>query len=103
MKLFEKGDVVLVDGPPGRVIGEVLDASTPDEMPDLGPGSSSAEAKAVMREMHMDLILLIGHKHGDHGVCFFAVHNPDGWCDLHGQRLTVLKGYAVELPLTSEN
>jgi hypothetical protein len=37
-KPFEKGDIVVVTGPPGEVIGEVLDASTPDEMPDLGPG-----------------------------------------------------------------
>ena len=104
MKLFEKGDVVLVEGPPGRVLGEVLDASTPDEMPDLGPGSASKEAMDVMREMRVDLILLIGHKHEDRDVMFFAVHNPDGWHDLHGQKLTVLKGYAVELsPLTTNN
>jgi len=103
MKLFEAGDVVMVDGPPGRVFGEVLDASTPDEMPDLGPGSCSKEALDLMREMHVDLILLIGHKHEGRDVMFFAVHNPDGWHDLHGQKLTVLKGYAVELPLATDN
>ncbi len=100
---FAVGDRVLVSGPPGEVIGEVLDASTPDEMPDLGPGSCSKEAKDAMREQHVDLILLIGHRHDDQQVCFFAIHSPNGWTDLHGQRLAVLKGYAVELPLTTEN
>jgi hypothetical protein len=92
-KHFEKGDIVLVNGPPGGVIGEVLHASTPDELPDLGPGSASKEALAVMREMRVDLVLLIAHKHEGREVCFFAVHNADGWVDLHGQELTVLKGY----------
>ncbi|HZT29196.1 MAG TPA: hypothetical protein VFA33_04895 [Bryobacteraceae bacterium] len=101
MKLFGKGDVVLVEGPPGRVLGEVLEASTPAEMPDLGPGSCSAEAKAAMREQHVDVLLLIRHKHDDQDVCFFALHNPDGWRDLHGQKLTILKRY--ELPLTTGN
>jgi len=103
MKLFEKGDVVLVEGPPGRVLGEVLDASTADEMTDLGPGSASKEALDTMREMNVDLILLVGHKHNNQEVCFFAVHNPNGWTDLHGQKLTVLKGYLVELPLNTNN
>ena len=86
---FVVGDTVLVSGPPGEVVGQVLEAASPDEMPDLGPGSFSKEAKDVMREMHVDLILLIGHKHDDREVCFFALHNPDGWVDLHGQKLTV--------------
>ena len=103
LKLFEAGDVVMVDGPPGRVFGEVLEASTPEEMPDLGPGSCSKEALDLMREMHVDLILLIGHKHVGRDVMFFAVHNPDGWHDLRGQKLTVLKGVLVEIPLTSNN
>jgi len=103
MKLFQEGDVVLVDGPPGQVLGEVLHASTPDEMPDLGPGSCSKKALDLMREMRVDLILLIGHKHEGSDVVFFAVHNPDGWTDLHGQKLKVLKGYAVELPPTGNN
>ena len=92
-KPFEKGDIVVVTGPPGEVIGEVLDASTPDEMPDLGPGSASKEAVDVMREMRVDLVLLIAHQHEGQEVCFFAVHNPDGWADLHGQKLRVLRGY----------
>jgi hypothetical protein len=100
---FVVGDTVLVSGPPGEVLGQVLEAASPDEMPDLGPGSFSKEAKDVMREMHVDLILLIGHKHDDREVCFFAVHNPAGWVDLHGQKLTVLKGYPVVMPLTTDN
>jgi hypothetical protein len=94
-RVFAVGDKVLISGPPGEVVGEVLEAVTPDEMPDLGLGSFSTEARELMREMRVDLILLIGHKHDDRDVCFFAVHNPDGWVDLHGQRLTVLKGYMV--------
>ena len=93
MKPFEKGDIVHVAGPPGEVIGEVLEAATPDEMPDLGPGSTSKEALDVVREMRVDLMLLIAHRHDDRTVCFWAVHNPDGWVDLQGQKLTVLKGY----------
>lgn len=100
---FVVGDTVLVSGPPGEVLGQVLEAASPGEMPDLGPGSFSKEAKDVMREMRVDLILLIGHKHDDREVCFFAVHNPDGWVDLHGQKLTVLKGYPVVIPLTTDN
>jgi hypothetical protein len=95
MNPFSKGDTVLVTGMAGDVIGEVLEAASPDEMPDLGPGSFSKEAMDVMREMGVDLILLIGHKHDGGAVCFFAVHNPDGWADLRGQTLTVLKGYPV--------
>ena len=89
---FETHDCVLVSGMCGDVLGEVIEAATPDEMPDLGPGSLSAEAKDILREIHVDLILLIGHKHGDCDVCFFAVHNSEGWLDLQGQKLTVLKG-----------
>ena len=99
---FVVGDTMLVSGPPGEVLGEVLEAASPNEMPDIGPGSFSMEAKDVMREMHVDQILLMGHKHYGREVCFFAVHNPDGWTDLHGQKLTVLKGYAVDLPITTE-
>jgi len=95
MKPFEKGDVVLVAGSPGRVLGEVLEASSPDEMPDLGPGLCSKEALDLMREMQVDLMLLIAHQHDGRAVCFWAVHTPDGWVDLHGQSLTVLKRYPV--------
>ncbi len=49
----------------------------------------------VMREQHVDLILLIQHKHDDQDVCFFAIHNPNGWTDLRGQELNVLKGYNI--------
>ncbi len=93
MKPFEKGDIVHVAGPPGEVIGEVLEAATPDEMPDLGPGSKSEEVLDLVREMRVDLILLIAHRHDDCTVCFWAVHNPGGWVGLQSQELTVLKGY----------
>jgi hypothetical protein len=91
MRPFDKGDRVVVAGLPGEVIGEVLEAATPDEMPDLGPGSASKEAKDVMREMHVDLMLLIKHEHSGQPVCFWAVRNPHGWVDLQGNELTIRK------------
>jgi hypothetical protein len=86
---FSAGDKVTVSGSPGTVIGKVLRAASPDEMPELGPGSFSKEVKDVMHEMRVDLMLLIGHRHNDKSVCFWAVHTPGGWSDLHGQRLRV--------------
>jgi hypothetical protein len=88
-----KTEFVLVNGPSGEVIGEVLEAATPDQLPDLGPGSASNEVLGVMREMRVDLVLLIAHRHEGRKVCFFALRNPGGWVDLHGQELRVLKGY----------
>jgi len=61
MKQFAEGDKVMVIGPPGAVVCEVFHAASPDQMPDLGPGSLSKEAVEVMREMHVDLMLLLGH------------------------------------------
>jgi hypothetical protein len=90
---FAVRDRILVSGVSGEVMGVVIEAATVDEMPDLGPGSLSKEAKDVMREMRVDFMLLISHQHNGRTVCFWAVHNPDGWTDLHGQSLTVLKGY----------
>jgi hypothetical protein len=89
---FAVGDRVLVSGVSGEVIGEVIEAATVDEMPDLGPGSLSKEAKDVMREMLVDFVLLIGHPHSGRAVCFWAVRNPTGWLDLHGQKLVIRKG-----------
>jgi hypothetical protein len=89
---FVIGDTVVVSGAPGEVVGEVLEAATPDEMPDLGPGSFSKEALDIMREMRVDLMLLIGHRHDGMPLCFWAVHNPNGWVDLHGQKLVLRKG-----------
>jgi hypothetical protein len=91
---FNAGDRVVVTGPPGRVVGEVLEAATPNKMPDLGPGSRSLEAMDLIREMRVDLVLLIGHVHDGKQVCFFALHNPSGWVDLRGQTLTLLKADA---------
>ncbi len=45
-----------------------------------------------MRAMRVDVMLLIGHQHEGNAVCFWAVHNPDGWVDLHSQKLTILIG-----------
>jgi hypothetical protein len=93
LKPFSVGDVVLVDGPPGEVVGEVLHAMTIDELPDCGLGSMSKLAKNMMRAIPVDLVLLVGHQHGDRDVCFCALHTPEGWMDVQGQRLAVLKGY----------
>ena len=60
---------------------------------------SFGSASCILCELHSPPgavfvpVLLIAHKHEDREVCFFAVHNQDGWVDLHGQELTVLKGY----------
>jgi hypothetical protein len=91
MKQFAEGDKVMVIGPPGAVVCDVFHAASPDQMPDLGPGSLSKEAVDVMREMRVDLMLLLGHEHDGLPVCFWAVHNPNGWVDLHGQELQVRK------------
>jgi hypothetical protein len=91
MRPFAKGDRVVVVGPPGEVTGKVLEATTPEELPDLGPGSASKEAKDAMQEMHVDLMLLIRRQHEGRPVCFWAVHNPNGWVDLQGQPLTIRK------------
>ena len=45
-----------------------------------------------MREMRVDFMLLIGHRHNGRAVCFWAVRNPTGWLDLHGQKLVIRKG-----------
>ena len=95
LKLFAKGDIVLVLGAAGEVLGTVLAASTIEEMPYLGPASDSKKALDVLREMRVDLMLLIEHLHEETPVCFWAVHNPNGWVDLHKQKLTILKGYPV--------
>jgi hypothetical protein len=100
---FSVGDRVLVAGPAGQVIGEVLQVATPAEMPPIEGAPPPEDVRSILREWRVDLILLIGHRYDDQQVCFFAFHNPDGWTDLHGQKLTVLKGYAVGLPLTTEN
>jgi hypothetical protein len=91
---FAVRDRILVSGVSGEVIGEVIEAATVNEMPDLGPGGLSKEAKAVMREVGVDFVLLIGHRHNGRGVCFWAVRTPTGWADLHGQKLVIRKGGA---------
>jgi hypothetical protein len=89
---FAVRDRILVSGVSGEVIGEVIEAATLDEMPDLCPGSLSNEAKDVIREVGVDFLLLIGHRHNGRAVCFWAVRNPAGWFDLHGQQLVIRKG-----------
>ncbi len=91
-RLFSVRDRILVSGVSGEVMGEVIEAATLDDMPDLGPGSLSKEAKDVLREMRVDFALLIGHQRNGRAVCFWAVHNPSGWFDLHGQRPVIRKG-----------
>ena len=95
LKPFEEGDLLLVSGPPGEVLGTVLHASTVEEMPDLGQGSDSKHALDIMREMQVDLMLLIEHLLNNKPVCFWAVHNPNGWVDLRGQKLTIQKTYPM--------
>jgi hypothetical protein len=53
---FAIGDRVLVQGPRGEVVGEVIHACTPYEMPQLGPGSRSHEAHQLMHEWKVDFL-----------------------------------------------
>jgi len=88
---FAEGDRVLVEGPPGEVVGLVTHASTPYEMPHLGRGSSSHEAHQLMHEWGVDFLALIQHRHNGQDVHFFALRHPGGWRDLHGQHLRITK------------
>jgi len=88
---FAVGDRVLVHGPPGEVIGDVLEAATPYEMPDLGQGARAHEAHQIMHEWRIDFMLFIAHKHDDNEVMFVALRHPGGWRDLRGQDLRIAK------------
>jgi hypothetical protein len=88
---FRERDLVHVEGSVGEVVGQVLHASTPYDMPDLGPGSASHEAHQLMHEWRVDFLLLIRHRHGEDTICFFALRNTHGWCDLKGQSLEITK------------
>ena len=88
---FAVGDRVLVAGPPGQVVGEVIEAATPYEMPDLGPESVSHQAKQIMHEWRVDFLVVIRHKHDGQLVGFFALRHPGGWRDLRGQNLQIAR------------
>jgi hypothetical protein len=88
---FAVGDRVLVAGPPGQVVGEVIEAATPYEMPDLGPESVSHQAKQIMHEWRVDFLVVIRHEHYGQMVGFFALHHPGGWRDLRGQDLQIAR------------
>jgi len=86
------GDRVIVSGPPGDVVGEVMHIAAPDELPDLGPGTNSAEARAIIHEMGVDLVAAITHLHNDEPVMFCALHLSDeSWRDLRGQPLRITR------------
>jgi len=86
---FAVGDRVLIAGPAGEVIGEVLKVATPEALPQIEGAPPAKEVQTILREWHVDLLLLITHKHGGEDVCFFALRLPGGWRDLHGQDLQV--------------
>jgi len=88
---FAEGDHVLIEGPSGEVVGEVVHACTPYEMPHLGPGTASHEAHQVMHEWKVDFLVLIKHHHDQRDQCFFALRHPGGWRDLRGQDLVITK------------
>ena len=88
---FVVGDRVLVVGPPGELVGAVIEAATPYEMPDLGPRSASHQARQVMYEWQVDFLIVILHKHDNRIVGFFALRHPGGWRDLRGHDLTITK------------
>jgi hypothetical protein len=88
---FAVGDRVLVAGPPGQVVGEVIEAATAYEMPGLGPASASHQAKQIMHEWRVDFLVVIRHEHAGQLVGFFALHHPSGWRDLRGQDLQITR------------
>jgi hypothetical protein len=85
------GDRALVIGPPGEVTGKILQVAAPEEMPQIQGAPPAEDVQAILREWHVDLLLLIAHKHEGQGVCFFALHHPGGWRDLNGQDISVTK------------
>lgn len=88
---FAVGDCVLVAGPRGEVICEVLQVSAPGEIPRIEGAPPAEEVQAILREGHIDLLLLIAHKYEGQEVCFFALRHPGGWRDLRGQDIGVTK------------
>jgi hypothetical protein len=88
---FAVGDRVLVQGPPGEVIGEVLEAATPYEMPDLGQAARSHETHQIMHEWRIDFLVFIAHKNDGRDVMFVALRHPGGWRDLRGQDLQITR------------
>jgi hypothetical protein len=90
---FAVGDRVLVAGPPSQVVGEVIEAATPYEMPSLEPASASAahQAKQIMHEWRVDFLVVIRHVHAGQLVGFFALHHPGGWRDLRGHDLQIAR------------
>jgi len=71
------------------VTGEVLQVSAPEEMPHIEGAPPAKDVHAILREWHVDLVLLIAHKHEGQDVCFFALRHPVGWRDLHGTDIQV--------------
>ena len=83
------GDRVLVLGPPGEVMGEILQIAAPRDMPQIEGAPPATDVQAILREWHIDMLLLIAHKHEGQDVCFFALRHPGGWRDLRGQDISV--------------
>jgi hypothetical protein len=85
------GDRVLVLGPPGEVVGDVLQIAAPEDMPQIEGPPPAEQVKEILREFQVDLLLLIAHKHDAQDVCSFALRHPGGWRDLHGQDIQIAK------------
>ena len=83
------GDCVLVAGPAGEVTGAVLEVAAPEDMPQIEGAPPAKDVQAILREWHVDRLLLVAHKHEGQDVCFFALHHPGGWRDLRGQDISV--------------
>ena len=63
--------------------------AAPEDMPQIEGAPPAKEVQAILREWHVDLLLLIAHKHEGQDVCFFALRHPGGWRDLRGQDIQV--------------
>ena len=85
------GDRVLVLGPPGEVMGESLQIAAPQDMPQIEGAPRATDVQVILREWHVDQLLLLAHKHAGQDVCFFVLHHPGGCCDSCGQDISVTR------------
>lgn len=75
---FHVGDLVVISGPPGELVGEVLAATTPYEMPEIGGPQFTHQVRQIMHEWRIDSFCMIGHEHNGQPVMFTALRHPGG-------------------------
>lgn len=91
--LWEKKRAVRISGEKGTVTGWVIDAHTPDTLPDIPalPAGFHAQVGEVLKERGITAVLMLGYRYGDQNVCFVVFGNDAGqYWDLQFQPLTVI-------------